>query len=48
MSFTHASIGKSTGIKFLSISSFSRFHDAREGQFASDGRRTPKPRTNVR
>jgi hypothetical protein len=40
---TQASIGNSTGIKFPSTSSFSRFHAAGEGQFASDGRRRRIP-----
>src|SRR5439155_11202695 len=38
-SLMHASIGKSTGIKFPSTSSLRRFHAALEGQSASDGRR---------
>src|SRR5947208_3240947 len=38
----HASIGNSTGIKFPSSASLSRFHAALEGQSASDGRRRRK------
>src|SRR5271156_6275637 len=43
VSLTQASIGNSTGIKFPSTSSCSRFHAAGEGQFASDGRRRRNP-----
>src|ERR1700733_16188543 len=46
-SLKQASIGKSTGIKFPSTSSLSRFHAACEGQFASDGRRRVPPPTCV-
>src|SRR5580698_1524740 len=37
-SFMHASIGNSTGIRFPSTASLSRFHAALEGQSASAGR----------
>src|SRR5580692_4008225 len=47
VSLTQASIGKSTGIKFPSTSSLSRFHAACEGQFASDGRRRVRAPTRV-
>jgi hypothetical protein len=44
---TQATIGNSTGIKFPSTSSFSRFHAACGGHFASDGRRRIPAPTRV-